>query len=165
MHNNFVGLRVQQFREHFKLSRKELHQEIGMSLANISRIEAGKLEPSEAFLNALIVRFAANPDWIKTGQGEMLASPADYLAKGMRLLGAKAVAEAFINLLKDPEFAEAQSYIAVNNMSRENTALPQEVMVYLEHILKIWHEGDQDMKTWLLVQLKRSFPEVGEKKG
>lgn len=165
MQNSSIGNRIRSLREQLGLSRKEFTLKTGISQATVSRVEADALEPSDTFLYAVMTQFLANPDWIKTGQGEMLASPTDYLTKGMRLLGAKAVAAAFINLLKDPEFAEAQSYIAVNNISRENTDTPREIMVYLEHILKLWHEGDQDIKTWLLVQLKRSFPEIGERKG
>ena len=48
----------------------------------------------------------ANPDWIKTGEGEMLLTPENYMAKGITILGAQRFSEGLANILKDPQFAE-----------------------------------------------------------
>ena len=153
--------RIIQIREHFGLSRKDLSREIGMSLANISRIEAGKVEPSDALLNALLVRFAVNPDWIKTGDGEMLITPERYIAEGIRLFGAQKFSEGLGKVLKDRQFLEFQALVSVNEMANDN--IDENLRKYIEYILKHGLNEDERKRTWLMVQLEKAFPEVLDK--
>lgn len=150
--------RIIKIREHFGLSRKDLSREIGMSLANISRIEAGKVEPSVALLNALLVRFAVNPNWIKTGDGEMLIPPEEYIAEGIRLFGARKFSEGLDKVLGDPQFAEFQRVVAVGELV--NGKLDQEIEGYLRYIVDTWQNGDEKMRNWLMVQLEKGFGEA-----
>lgn len=82
MQRTSPGQRIQEFREHLKLSRKDFTKEIGVSQATVSRIEADLLKPSDVFINAMMARFLANPVWIKTGEGKMLITPEEYIANG-----------------------------------------------------------------------------------
>lgn len=34
---------------------------------------------------------------------------------------------------------------------------------FFDLILKLWEESDEDMKGWIIVQLKRAFPELADK--
>lgn len=159
MKHSHPGERIRQFREHFKLSQEALGEAIEMSRSNISKIEAGKLALSNAFLFGMMLRFAVNPEWIKTGQGEMLIAPTDYIANGIELLGAEKFGEGLTQILKEPRFAEIRSVV----MAGEMMHLDEEVAAYLRHIVSLRHQGDERVRTWLIVQLDRAFPEVGER--
>ncbi len=159
MKHSHPGERIRQFREHFKLSQEALGEAIEMSRSNISKIEAGKMALSNAFLFGIMLRFAANPEWIKTGQGEMLIAPADYIVKGIELLGTQKFGEGLAQVLKEPRFAEIRSAVLVGEMLQGD----EEVAVYMRHIANLRHHGDERVRTWLMVQLDRAFPEVGER--
>lgn len=163
MQNKYAKDRVLQVRKYFGLSRKDFSKALKTSLATISRIESGILEPSEAFINALTIRFLINPDWILTGQGDMFISPEEYIVKGIKLLGAQKFSEGLKSALADPEFAQVRSAIALNELVKD--IVHQELAVYLRHIIDLWQQKDERTRTWLLVQLERAFPEVGEGKG
>lgn len=38
-----------------------------------------------------------------------------------------------------------------------------ELGVYFSRIAEIWEQGDDETKAWVVVQLRRAFPEVGQK--
>ena len=38
-----------------------------------------------------------------------------------------------------------------------------ELAVYFSRIAEIWERGDEETKAWVMVQLRRAFPEVGQK--
>jgi hypothetical protein len=40
-----------------------------------------------------------------------------------------------------------------------------ELAVYFSRIAEIWERGDEEMKAWVMVQLRRAFPEVDKKVG
>lgn len=152
------GERVIEFRKHLKLSQETLGEAINMSRGNISKIESGKLEPSKGFLYAMKNCFAANPDWIKTGEGDMFIAPEEYIANGVKLLGAQRFSEGLGKVLKDPGFAELQALVAVWEMVQGS--LDREIEGYLRYILSTWQHGDERMRNWLMVQLEKGFGEV-----
>jgi transcriptional regulator with XRE-family HTH domain len=160
MQNASSGQRIQLFREHLKLSRKDFTAEIGVSQATVSRIEAGLLKPSDVFINAMMGRFAANPDWIKTGEGNMFIAPEEYIANGIKLLGAQRFSEGLAKVLKDPRFEELQVLVAVGEMLQGS--LDREIEKYLKYIVDTWQQGDEKMKNWLMVQLEKAFGEVND---
>lgn len=161
MQNISVGERVKQLREHFGLKQGEFSDEIGMSQTHVSRIEKGKLEPSNSFLNALKERFGINPEWMMTGEGEMLISPEGYIAAGIKKLGVQKFSEGLIKVLKDPEFVELQSLIAVGEMVKGS--LDSDLEAYLRYILNTWNQGDERERIWLMVQLGKTFQEVAKR--
>ncbi len=159
MPNDTIQERVQQFREYLGLSRKDFSQETGMNLSSIYRIEGGKTKISKAFLNILKIRFAANPDWILTGEGKMLIEPEEYITMGISLLGSGKLSEGFLKILQDPYFSEFRSYIAIDNLIKENFG--NEQLEFLQQVSKIWQQGDERTRQ-LLKQFVKSFSEVGE---
>jgi transcriptional regulator with XRE-family HTH domain len=40
-----------------------------------------------------------------------------------------------------------------------------ELAVYFSRIAEIWERGDEETKAWVMVQLRRAFPEVAKKVG
>jgi transcriptional regulator with XRE-family HTH domain len=159
MNENNPRERIIQFRNFFGQTQEEFSKEIGMSQPNISKIESGLVDVSDILLYALMGRFAANPEWFKTGEGEMFLSPKEYLFKGLALLGVKKISEGFIEILKDPQFSEFHSYIAVNNTIKEN--LSDDLTETLLQVSKLWQHGDERTRR-TLVQLVKALPEAGE---
>ena len=119
--------RIQYVRNYYQLNQTDFSLEIGMSQSNYSKIELGKTKPSMTVLYALMARFAVNPNWVKTGQGEMLLSPDEYLANGVKLLGSQKIGEGLIRFLKDPAFGEVKSLVAVGELVKDNHGQDLEV--------------------------------------
>lgn len=154
--------RIVQFRNHLGLSQGAFSKAIGMSQPNVSKIESGQVEISDTFLYAMMGCFLANPEWIKSGQGEMLLSPEEYIAKGITVLGARRFHEGWQAVLKEPRAAEFRSLVAAAELVKED--LDPELLTYVQYILKLGQQGDEKLKHWLMVQLERAFPEVEEKR-
>lgn len=159
MHNDLIGKRIKQFREHFGLNQGRLSEEVGLDQSVVSRIERGKQEPSIRFLNAMMLRYAANPEWIKTGDGGMFVSPEEYIAKGIKLLGSKTMSEGFLSVLKDSQFTEFQSFMKMENVTEGK--IDDELQVLLQQVMQLWSQGDERTKQ-MLVHFVTGFPGVGE---
>jgi transcriptional regulator with XRE-family HTH domain len=159
MQKDTIQERVQQFREHLGLTKKIFSQETGMNLSSIYRIETGETKLSKAFLNILKIRFAANPDWILTGEGEMFITPKEYIDKGIELLGDEKFNAGIIRMLRDPRYAKLQSVIKMENVTEEN--IDDELRILLQKVAQLWQQGDERTKK-VLVQFVGAFPEVGE---
>lgn len=158
--NNFstIGDRVKQFRKHFKLTQEAMSQEIGMTRGNIAKIERNKIPPSNAFLKALRERFACNPDWIKTGEGDMFIAPEEYIANGIRFLGEQKYGEGLAKIFKDPQFEKLQSVVAIEDIQE---SLSDELRGFLQQVSKVWEQGDEkDRRT--LVQLVKAVGDSEE---
>ncbi len=153
-----IGERVKQFREYFGYTQEKLGEIIGMSRGNISKIEKDLLPPSNAFLNALKDRFAANPNWIKTGEEDMWISPESYLSRGIELLGKEKMAAGIVNLLKSQEFGDVKALAGLNKML--DSGIPDEVAKYLRYVIDTWNHGDEKTRHWMERQLEMAFRDV-----
>ena len=158
MHKDSIGKRIQQVREHFKLSRKEFIQVIKVNLSTISRIEADKQKPSDVFLDALMARFLVNPDWVKTGEGDMLISLESYLQNVIEFLGKEKMAAGIVNLLKSQEFGDVKALAGLNKML--DSGIPDEVAKYLRYVIDTWNHGDEKTRHWVERQLEMAFRDV-----
>jgi len=160
MPKNTIQGRVQQLREYYGLSKKDFSLETGMNLSSIYRIEGGKTKISKAFLNILKIRFAANPNWILTGEGKMLMDPEEFITLGIALLGSLKLSEGFLKVLKDPKFSEFRSYVAMDNLVGE--CFSEEQLEFLQQAAQLWQQGDERIKL-LLTQFVKSLAEVATK--
>jgi transcriptional regulator with XRE-family HTH domain len=156
-----IGDRVEQFRKHFKLTQTAFGQELGMKRGNITKIENNKIPPSKTFLKAVKERFAGNPEWIKTGEGEMFIAPEEYIAEGISFLGLQRYGQGLVKILYNPQFAELKSIVAVGEMSKES--IDPKLEAYLQYILDKWNQGDETVRGWLMIQLGIAFQEVAKK--
>jgi transcriptional regulator with XRE-family HTH domain len=152
--------RIQQIRDYYGLSQKDFSREIGMSQGNYSKIESGEVKASNTLILAIMGRFAISPDWIKTGEGEMLVAPEEYIEKGITLLGAQKFSEGLNMILKNPRFGEFRSLVGVGEIAQDN--FDENLKTFVEYILNQGHQGDERVRTWLMVQLERSFPKAME---
>ena len=155
------GERVKFFREQLGLSQKAFGEAFDMSRGNISKIETGEIGLSNACLFGMMYTHAANPQWIKTGEGEMFISAKEYFMNGIKLLGMKQVGEGLVEIFNDPHFAELQSIMAVGEMKKGN--IDPKLAAYLQYILDKWHQGDETVRGWLMIQLGIAFQEVAKK--
>jgi transcriptional regulator with XRE-family HTH domain len=157
MNDVLVAERIVKFRESLGLNRKGLANEIGMSLGNISKLERNLISPSKAFLKALTIHFAANPDWILTGEGEMFFGAKEYIGSGIKLFGDQEMCKGLANVLDDPEFAKFHALLTNGDIVQSD--IDEELAAYLQYILKMWHEGERD-RHWVMKQLENAFEEV-----
>lgn len=71
------GKRLGELREKMGLTLQGFGHAIGYDKSYISRLESGKNEnPSPEFLNRCASVFGVNPDWLATGEGQMLVAHA-----------------------------------------------------------------------------------------
>ncbi len=155
------GERVKFFREHLGLSQKAFGMAFDMSRGNISKIETGEIGLSNSCLFGMMYSYSANPEWIKTGEGEMFISAKEYFINGVKLLGTKQVGEGFVELFKDPQFAELQSIVALGEMTKGS--IDPKLQAYLHYILDKWNQGDETVRGWLMIQLGIAFQEVAKR--
>ncbi len=152
------GERVKFFREHLGLSQKAFGKAFEMSRGNISKIETGGIGLSNACLFGMMYSYGANPQWIKTGEGEMFISAKEYFMNGIKLLGMKQVGEGLAEIFKDPQFVELQSIMALEDIQQ---SLSVELRAFLQLVAKVWESGDEkDRRT--LVQLVKAVGENGK---
>jgi transcriptional regulator with XRE-family HTH domain len=154
-----IGRRVKQVREYFHLTRKQFIQIIKVDLSTVSRIETGKQGPSEVFLDALLARFLINPDWVKSGEGEMFITSQEHIANGIKFLGVQKYGQGLVKILDDQQFAELQSFVAMNKFKKEN--FNDDLQELLQQVLNLWQQGDERTRK-TLVQLVKALPGVGE---
>ena len=157
MNNISIGERIIKLRESLGIERKDLANEINMSLGNISKLERNRIKPSKGFLQALAMHFAVNPDWILTGEGEMFFGAKEYICSGLKLFGEQEMCEGLKKILEDPEFVKFHALITAGNIVSSD--IDEELAAYLRYILKNWHESERK-RHWVMGQLEMAFREV-----
>jgi transcriptional regulator with XRE-family HTH domain len=160
MQNKTIPERIKLLREHFGLTKKQFSQETGMSLTNIYRIEGGDVGLSDRFLRTLTMQYAANPKWILTGEGEMFLTAADYINQGIELFGDDQMSEGMVKVLADPGHAKFHALLTAGDIVQSD--IDEELAVYLQYIMKMWHEGERD-RHWVMKQLEKAFEDVAER--
>ena len=160
MKNISVGERITILRESLKLKPKDFAVEINVSQPTISRVEGNVTKPSKGFLLALTMHFAANPEWILTGEGEMFFGAKEYIGSGIKLFGAQGMCKGLAEVLEDAEYAKFHALVTAGDIVQSN--IDEELAVYLQYILKMWHEGERD-RHWVMKQLGIAFQEVAKK--
>lgn len=71
--------RLKLFRKRKGLTQSHLSSALGRSQSFIGQIESGRSLPSRDLLERLRNRYELNPDWLLTGEGEMLSPPVGFL--------------------------------------------------------------------------------------
>lgn len=157
---NEIGKRIQQFREKLGLNQGEFSREIKISQTTVSRVESGEKKPSQAFLNAMMIRYAVNPDWVLTGKGEMFSPVEDYITKGIELFGEEAMSAGLAKILDNPRFAKFRLLLEARELVAGD--IDDDLAAYLQYIIENWREGERKQH-WVMGQLEMAFREVKEK--
>ncbi|MHA2474097.1 MAG: helix-turn-helix domain-containing protein, partial [Promethearchaeota archaeon] len=71
-----IGLRFKEVRQFLKKNQYELAKELKGGQSTITNIETGKIYPCVPFQNHLHRKYHFNLNWLLTGEGEMIISPA-----------------------------------------------------------------------------------------
>ena len=66
MHN-----RIKEIRNHFRLSQAKFGEKIGVGQQAVGKIELGITKVTERNFEAICREFKINPNWLRTGEGEM----------------------------------------------------------------------------------------------
>lgn len=66
---------IKLLRKKLELSQDEFAAQLGLSRNFVWMLEKGEREPSERTINDICRIFNVNPDWLKTGEGEMYLAP------------------------------------------------------------------------------------------
>ncbi len=69
-----VGDRLKQLRKHFGLTQEAFAARLKVTRGSIANYEVGRNEPNDALLELMNREFGASAEWLKTGQGQMLAT-------------------------------------------------------------------------------------------
>lgn len=64
--------RMQELRQAFNISQRQLAKRIGVTSQLISMIETGKTQLSHLTAKAIEAEYGVNHEWLLTGQGEMM---------------------------------------------------------------------------------------------
>lgn len=67
-----VGERIKAVRKYYNCNQRDFAAMIGLSQAHVSNIEANKDNPSDKLIKHICTVFKIDPDWLKTGNGDML---------------------------------------------------------------------------------------------
>lgn len=108
MNNRFIELR-----KSLNLTQKEMGDAIGISNSGVSNIEKGLRSVTEKHIRLLSVTFHINEEWLRTGEGEMIAASAntvfDEFAQHYALTREEqATARFLLNLSRDERAAVLQ---------------------------------------------------------
>ncbi len=68
-----IGERLKALRKELDLTQQEVANRIGTTQNNIASYEIGRRNPSSAVINNICKTFNVNEEWLRTGEGEMLA--------------------------------------------------------------------------------------------
>ena len=75
---NTLGQRIKEIRNEQSLTQQQFADSISVSRPFISRVEAGKENPSDSLLKLISATYNVKFDWLKTGNGEKQSRPLPY---------------------------------------------------------------------------------------
>lgn len=73
-----IGERVRVLRKAIGMTTTEFGDKIGITNAAVSMMERNKNGMSERNVRAIVERFGANEEWLRTGEGEMFVTTANH---------------------------------------------------------------------------------------
>lgn len=77
-----IGARVRELRKYKKLNQTEFGAIIGLSQRAIATIETGE-KITERNFNAICKELSVNPEWLRTGEGEMFIEPREVTREAL----------------------------------------------------------------------------------
>ncbi len=128
-----IGARLRQARTIKGLSIPDVFEKTSISRGNLSTLETDKSKPSSDALIVLSDLYGVTTDWILKGEG---------------------VGPQFS--IKEPAEAlyDAGGFPGVPN---------KKLLSFFEAIAQEWEKGDEETRGWIIVQLRKAFPDIAEK--
>lgn len=72
--------RIKELRKELGLTLKKFGERVGISEGAVSNIEKGNRNVTDQMFKSICREFNVNPDWLKTGEGDMFNLPEDETA-------------------------------------------------------------------------------------
>ena len=69
--------RIREVRKHFALTMESFGNRVGLKKSAISLVESGRNSVSDQFRNSVCREFGVSEEWLKTGEGDMIAPVGD----------------------------------------------------------------------------------------
>jgi transcriptional regulator with XRE-family HTH domain len=69
-----IGKRIKELKSVLKVTSSELSRKLNIPVRTIGSYERDEAQPGPKFLNALIVEYGVNINWLLTGEGNMFIS-------------------------------------------------------------------------------------------
>lgn len=66
-----MHIRLKQLRKFLDLTQREFGERIGVKGNTIAQYEMGRNEPIDSVFNLICREFNVNPEWLRTGKGDM----------------------------------------------------------------------------------------------
>lgn len=78
-----LGERIKEIRKDNSITQNEFAQRMLVSASYISKVEAGKEQPSEIFLKLMSLEFGISLEWLKNGEGfkQLIKDQHDYFER------------------------------------------------------------------------------------
>lgn len=70
--------RIKQLRKALGYTQQEFADRIGVKRNTIAQYEIGRNEPIDSVVNLICKEYNVNPDWLRSGTGEMFIDPATF---------------------------------------------------------------------------------------
>lgn len=86
---NTLGQRIKEIRSEQSLTQKQFADSISVSRPFISRVEAGKENPSDSLLKLISATYKVKFDWLKTGNGDKQSRPLPYVELQNQILNSE----------------------------------------------------------------------------
>lgn len=119
--------RIKQLRKTLGLTQQKFAERIGVKRNTVAQYEIGRNEPIDSVVNLICKEYNVNPDWLRTGTGEMFIDPAafsldEYAAANSLTNRELSIVRGFMELA--PEIRQAIYNIFAN--AENNTAIPDD---------------------------------------
>jgi transcriptional regulator with XRE-family HTH domain len=146
------GIRFKIVRQNAGMNQLDFAESLGIKQGYVSQLETEKEKPSELLINAICSKFGIKKEWLVYGTEEMNEGLEARILWEIKLLGLDEVKKSFIDILKANDEIYMQPIIDTefNNI--------------MEWLFDFWMHSDNDMRSWIKVQLKRTFPEYDQQK-
>ncbi|MTI60217.1 MAG: helix-turn-helix domain-containing protein [Firmicutes bacterium] len=143
-----VKLRIKKIRNN--TTQEQFAKALGVTRQTISQIERGINTPSSQLIKLISKEYGIREEWIKKGKGEMRKSPENIIMEAVKYLSDVEI-KAALNKLND----------------KFNPSKPEEkdkatLYKILDFLKEQYKKGDQDIRGYLTIKLKKAFPEYEE---
>lgn len=149
-----ISERFKKARKTLKLTQDDFAKPLGINRSYVASIENGSREPSDTLLKLIEHEHCLSVTWLKTGEGEMFASPSYAIKNLMARFGEQTIVENFNIIMREHGLAVATG----RSIHHANTG-DQELDHLINILFDLWSVSDEDMKGWIKIQFRRAFPE------
>lgn len=151
LNESTLGGRLRNYRIANNLNAVQFANLLGISQGSLSDIENNKTKPSATPVDRLIHKTDINIYWLFSGEGERIRKKLDRRVK-YRMPHKNEVGESFMIREKLEKYTVSAT-INIADIPREQIK---------QWIDDFWKDSDEKERIWLMLEIKRQFPEFAE---